>query len=629
MTITLEKLTYYWKKKDAVIKAENEKYNNRVEDIFNAITQIENIENINEFLSILTDEVVIENVPEGGKREYSFNYMETLIDEKFEDNEAAKAKEVFKTIVSLLNLDNTRNADFRVSSNAKKTDHETLNTTISYMNPESYFTSYNSPFSIVKFIQDCKNNDKCSNDLSYYKEVNQQNRFITKYLWMLANRDKYIPILSLRSFYNLIDLFKEVDETINWNINEYNWEMSFEDFRKKWGNVSDQIKNKLNYIENREEGHETLAKFLFSLSLHNINTRNINGLLTTGNKAVILYGPPGTGKTYLAEKTAKELINQHSSQISSDTITKVGQSEKNESHKFSDVFPVDNININIDNASSEFENIDKSKAYYEIVQFHPSYCYQDFIGGIVPDIEKNVLRYTLKKGIFTRFCKAAEISKDKNNNENPPPFILIIDEINRANLSDVFGELLYGLEYRDTSISIPHFGKITIPSNVHIIGTMNNVDKSLVSFDLALRRRFSFYKLMPDVDVLFDWNEKRRQKNDPQIESSCLEKYIKNCDELNKSLGINDNLGINGEKYCLNLPEDFKIGHAYFMKIVDFATPQGDETLLINSFSCERLWDFHIEPLLEEYLGMEFADQKGNIVKIKKHFIDIPENKDE
>ena len=95
------------------------------------------------------------------------------------------------------------------------------------------------------------------------------------------------------------------------------------------------------------------------------------------------------------------------------------------------------------------------------------------------------LGYVMKKGIFTRFCDAASLNKDK-------PFVLIIDEINRADLSSVFGELMYAIEYRNEEVSIPHFPRFSIPKNVYIIGTMNSTDKSLVVFDLALRRRFSF-----------------------------------------------------------------------------------------------------------------------------------------
>lgn len=81
-------------------------------------------------------------------------------------------------------------------------------------------------------------------------------------------------------------------------------------------------------------------------------------------------------------------------------------------------------------------------------------------------------------------------------------FIFIIDEINRAELSAVFGELLYALEYRGKSINLPHFkSPFTIPSNVYIIGTMNNVDKSLVTFDLALRRRFGFLSLCQNLKL--------------------------------------------------------------------------------------------------------------------------------
>ena len=93
-----------------------------------------------------------------------------------------------------------------------------------------------------------------------------------------------------------------------------------------------------------------------------------------------------------------------------------------------------------------------------------------------------------------RILGCDEASKDENVSKK---FIIVIDEINRADLSSVFGELMYALEYRDEPISIPNFKELfVIPSNVYIIGTMNSIDKSLVTFDLALRRRFGFIKIM-------------------------------------------------------------------------------------------------------------------------------------
>ncbi|MBE9226238.1 AAA family ATPase [Phormidium sp. LEGE 05292] len=186
-------------------------------------------------------------------------------------------------------------------------------------------------------------------------------------------------------------------------------------------------------------------------------------------KQVIIYGPPGTGKTFLAKDLAKHL-------------TKTGDEGKG--------------------------------TRWDIVQFHPSYSYEDFIQGIRPEIVKEKsqdepstdeqlsrevngqIKYKWEKGRFRKFCKKAESHKGK-------PCVLIIDEINRANLSSVFGELMYLLEYRDEEIRLAGNGKLFgIPENVRIIGTMNTADRSVSPIDNALRRRFAFLHLPPNPDIL-------------------------------------------------------------------------------------------------------------------------------
>ena len=110
--------------------------------------------------------------------------------------------------------------------------------------------------------------------------------------------------------------------------------------------------------------------------------------------------------------------------------------------------------------------------------------------------------------------------------------------------------MLYALEYRGKSINLPHFGEFTIPENVYIIGTMNNVDKSLVTFDLALRRRFGFFKLMPKLEVLQDVLSE-------YVEEESLSKYYEKCKKLNEDIK---------DMNKLNLGKDYQIGQAYFLK---------------------------------------------------------------
>lgn len=164
-------------------------------------------------------------------------------------------------------------------------------------------------------------------------------------------------------------------------------------------------------------------------------------------KQAIFYGPPGTGKTFVAEKMARHLIGG-------------------------------------------------SDGFSEIVQFHPSYAYEDFIQGLRPRaVSGGGLEYAMVPGRFREFCRRAQECSGR--------CVLIIDEINRANLSRVFGELMFLLEYRDQAVPLAGGGEeFRIPENVRIIGTMNTADRSIALVDHALRRRFAFLGLYPNYEIL-------------------------------------------------------------------------------------------------------------------------------
>jgi 5-methylcytosine-specific restriction enzyme B len=231
----------------------------------------------------------------------------------------------------------------------------------------------------------------------------------------------------------------------------------------------------------------------------------------------ILYGPPGTGKTYIAELLAMHLIGG-------------------------------------------------GDGFIEVVQFHPAYAYEDFIQGIRPQSrEDGILSYPMVKGRFLEFCEKAESRHGK--------CVLIIDEINRANLARVFGELMYLMEYRDREIPLSNSGTLRIPSNVHIIGTMNTADKSIALVDYALRRRFAFLPLYPDYEVLRLYHQKIGS-NFP------IEGLIQILRRLNGQIG----------------DRHYEVGISFFLR-----HNLGEEI--------EDIWKMEIMPYLEEY----FFDQPDKI----------------
>ena len=409
-------------------------------------------------------------------------------------------------------------------------------------------------------------------------------RFPLKFLWMWANKDEVIHPIGLMAFRNFLntEYGKEVLKAIDENHTPKNiTNKKFDEFKTAWIKISDKILDDLDIskntdVEEKTKAIENISKLISQVCIEETDIKNISDLLTTGNQAVILWGPPGTGKTYESETVVKELLQV------------ADKEDMEEKYRF-----------------SRQENFKNNKGYYEIVQFHPNYTYQDFIGGISPSLDdkNDDISYVLAEGVFKRFCDEAnkEANKDKK-------FIFIIDEINRAELSAVFGELLYALEYRRKSINLPHFGNFTIPHNIFIIGTMNNVDKSLVTFDLALRRRFGFFKLMPKLGVIKDVLSE-------YTEEESLENYYGKCKKLNKNIITQ-----------LELGKDYQIGQAYFLKLKDFLDRkkiEDQELQAITSFELEKLWTYYIEPLLEEYLGMSMEDDgiQDKLKHLKDEFL--------
>lgn len=277
------------------------------------------------------------------------------------------------------------------------------------------------------------------------------------------------------------------------------------------------------WLHGRESMNEALFAALDARIRPDLGA-GVRGPGSTLPRNIILYGPPGTGKTYAATKVAALLTGEEQ--------------------------PSDD-------------------GRYRMVQFHPSYAYEDFIQGLRPDLERSTMRYSVQSGPFAKICEAAS--------EDPERFyVLLIDEINRGDPARIFGEALFALEYRDRPVGLAGGSQLVVPPNLVVLGTMNSVDRSVALMDYALRRRFAFLYMAPDVDLL-----RRRFASVPQVDA--LVQVVQNINSwLIRRLG-----------------REYVLGHSFFMNP---AYP------LDRAENLRLIWQIDIEPLLEEYM---FHDREG------------------
>ena len=238
----------------------------------------------------------------------------------------------------------------------------------------------------------------------------------------------------------------------------------------------------------------------------------------TTTRQVVLAGPPGTGKTWVAERIARYLASGNPLAV-------------------------------------------------RTVQFHPSYGYEEFIEGLRPAMnDQGALVFDVQPGVVRTM-----VDQIDNPAQN---YVLVIDEMNRANLPRVFGELMYLFEYRDKPIDLQYTSDFTLPENLSFIGTMNTADRSIRSIDIALRRRFDVFECPPEPEIL------DRYYAHPDRQNAVVDDLVDGFVTLNARL----------EEH---LDRHHSIGHTFFMN---------------DSFTHKRLkqvWDRQLKPLIEEY----FFDQ--------------------
>lgn len=373
--------------------------------------------------------------------------------------------------------------------------------------------------------------------LEFAKEIKKGDIFIIKSSFIKGtNHD--IPSMRIFALGEIVSEKSSIRKEDTWSIVSYKvnyfWQGQIDFDGSKYGDYRRTIDecNDMEVIQfiNSKRNEEPTRKYAQYIEL------------LEQNKNIVLTGAPGTGKTFMAKEIAKEM----------------GCS-------------------------------DDEMAF---VQFHPSYDYTDFVEGLRPVKDGDNYGFELRNGVFKDFCtKALQNFKDSNqaakessvevSKVDTKKYVFIIDEINRGDISKIFGELFFAIDpgYRGERGKVntqyqniiedgdPFKDGFFVPENVFIIGTMNDIDRSVENMDFAMRRRFSWVEVTPnDTESMLD-------------ELSCAEEAKEKMEHLNKAIKKTEGLGA-----------AYMIGPAYFRKLCE------------NGGDFPKLWKMNIEPLLREYL---------------------------
>ncbi len=308
-------------------------------------------------------------------------------------------------------------------------------------------------------------------------------------------------------------------------------------------------------------------------------------------KNIILHGPVGTGKTYFARILGKGIINGNIKNLDDleHWLSKLKSGDESLDELYS-------------------KKIENDRLF--TVTFHQSYSYEDFIEGIRAKASGDKIEYEIEPGIFKEVCNNAKKPENKTKS-----YVIIIDEINRGDISRIFGELITLLDddkrcrgenndYLEFYLKLPYSKEdFCVPENVYVIGTMNDSDRSIALLDIALRRRFTFIKVPPNEVI--------------------LERWIKDDDEFKQM--VKSVFNTLNERISEIKGEDFEIGHAFF-KSLENATDKKKELLFIFKNKIipllKEIFYGQEDILLDKILNGKFFEIKGKKIIIKDSVID-------
>lgn len=449
----------------------------------------------------------------------------------------------------------------------------------------------------IKKIENLCNDDEWKKGLKWNDQDHKSTistEAIVNIILFFCDNEKYLPIPAQNKKDLISKKLKDIVKNVQQSQQDFEGVSPIDQnlfrIREELRTLTNSKDNSQLYPETNPFWHSTIRPFWDDTTEKLDNEQLSDKTLLEYKKAMILYGPPGTSKSYQARKMAEGMIAEA-------------------------------LRNNSANISEAISNLQKTlDSHIHILQMHPNYTYDDFIIG--KSIDENG-KIVVKSGKLLQIIKSIK-------KEDKIPHFVILDEINRVDISRVFGELFTAMEasYRDKGVElcvnvndIPEVEKegldikdgklyLKVPQNLYFIGTMNMIDFSLEQVDFALRRRFLWRLSTYDADRLDEIISEKVKDNN--IREGISDDFSKTCTDLNNEIEWESSLG-----------KSYLIGHAFFAEIVDIFKQVNDWKNAKNV-----LWQVSILPTLEAYCGtMDANMQEAFLTRCKDAF--MPELKED